>query len=166
VGERYRDFSAVTANSLALVGRGIEGQFEEATLQGPVRVVIMNGGGADALGMCDMPLSDCPLILDAAGAVTDLIARMESERVEQVLYAFYPDYQNTALREKLDALRPLVTDACAVSQVPCTFVDLRPTFEGRIAEYTDAGGLFPSALGAEATAQTIWSAMQEQCIAQ
>ncbi len=166
VGERYRDVSSVTTNTLALGGRGIESQYVSATTDAPASLVIMNGGGSDALlGACSAPVSDCSVVTEAAAAVTDLFAAMASDGVGRVVYVFYPDYEDPTLRETLDALRPLVESACAESATPCDLVDLRPVFEGRLSEYTDAGRILPNALGAEATANAIWSRLNADCAA-
>lgn len=166
VGERYRDNSAVTDNTLALGSQGIAAQYASAIADAPVKVVIMNGGGSDALlGSCETPTADCPVVADAARAVEDLLAQMADDEVTHVVYAFYPDYEDVGLRDKLDALRPLVQSSCATSAAPCHFLDLRPTFSGH-SDYVDSSGVLPTAAGAEATAQAIWSLMQRECIAQ
>lgn len=167
VGERYRDYSAVTANTLAFGGRGIANQYAAAVAEAPVKVVIMDGGGADLLlGSCATLTPDCPLIADAVAAAGDLIAAMGDGGVQQIVYVFYPDYEDPALRAEMDVLRPLLADTCAASSAPCHWVDLRPAFEGHVAEYMDASGVLPNAAGAEASAGAIWAVMQEHCVAQ
>jgi len=166
-GERYRDASRLTGNALALTGRGIAEQFDTAHEDDPVKVVIMNGGGADALlGSCDVPDAECPLIADAALAATELLSEMGDRGVAHVIYVFYPNPIETPVRERVDALRPLIQEACATSAVPCRFIDLRPVFEGRYPEYILMDGLNPTAAGSQATARAIWETMQEYCIAQ
>lgn len=165
VGERYRDNSAVTANALG--GGGIASQYDAAVAEAPVEVVIMDGGGTDILvGTCDPVSSDCQALVDANQAAADLLQQMSDDEVTSVVYVFYPDYEDDATREKVDALRPLIEDTCAQIPVPCHFLDLRPTFADHLAEYTDASGILPSDLGAEASARAIWSVMQDECIAQ
>lgn len=167
VGERYRDNSKLTGNALALSGNGILDQYALASADAAVRVVIMNGGGADVLlGSCDEVTPECPLLVDAATAAREVLARMAEDGVEHVVYAFYPDPLDAAVRERMDALRPLIEEACRSSPVPCHWLDLRPTFEGRYGEYVTSDGLNPTALGSEATAGAIWSVMREHCIAQ
>jgi hypothetical protein len=166
VGEGYRDNSAVTDNTLALGENGIAAQYAAAVADAPVEVVVMNGGGSDAVvGSCETATADCPVLADAAQAARDLLAQMASDGVAHVLYAFYPDFADTALRDELDALRPLVEDVCGASDVPCHFVDLRPAFLEH-PEYIDASGVLPTAAGAQAAAHAIWSVMQRECIAQ
>ncbi len=167
MGERYRDNSGVTANALSLGGHGIAAQYASAAAESPVKVVIMDGGGTDLLvGACDTPSADCQVLHDASAAAADLFGQMGRDGVQNVVYVFYPDYEDAAIHDKMDSLRPLIQAACAASPVPCLFVDLRPTFAGHLAEYTDASNILPSALGAEAAADAIWSTMQDACVAQ
>jgi hypothetical protein len=168
-GERYRDNSRLVGNALALTGNGIADQYTSAhDDDGDIRVVIMNGGGADVLlGSCEVADAECPLLVDAAEAAAGLLSRMASDGVAQVVYVYYPDPQRDEVRERIDALRPLIQDACETSPVPCQFLDLRPVFDGHYAEYiVQADGLNPTAEGSQATAAAIWATMQELCIAQ
>jgi hypothetical protein len=166
-GERYRDSSAVAANALALNGRGIGSQYEAAVAEASVKVVIMDGGGTDMLvGSCETADTECPLLVDANLAVADLLAQMSDDGVGDVVYVFYPDYEDDSIRGEADALRVLIEDTCQRSPLPCHFLDLRPTFEGRLSDYTDSSQFLPNELGAEATAQAIWALMQSECIAQ
>lgn len=165
-GERYRDYSSLVGNALAYLGRGIEAQYRSALQETPVRVVIMNGGGADVLGgSCDVVSAACPLLTEAAAAASALFEQMATDGVEHVVFAFYPDPSPPELREKVDALRPLLEQACSRSPVPCEWVDLRPAFAGREATHLEGDGIVPTAEGAQATAAAIAGAMQSRCIA-
>jgi hypothetical protein len=165
-GERYRDESTMTTNALALTGHQILSQYQRAVEDAPIKVVIMDGGGSDLLlGRCDQATAACPIVADAAAAAQQLFAQMASDGVSDVVYFFYPDAEDTDLRARVDALRPLIRDACAAAPVPCVFLDLRPAFADH-SEYLAADGLNPSADGASATARVIWDAMAQACIAQ
>jgi hypothetical protein len=73
----------------------------------------MDGGGADALGAnCDPVDSSCPDLVDAVDQATALLTQMATDGVEQVVYAFYPDPTDSALRQKLDALRTRMEAVC------------------------------------------------------
>jgi hypothetical protein len=91
---------------------------------------------------------------------------MAEDGVAQVLYVFYPTPLLDGVRERIDALRPLIQGVCEASPVPCHFLDLRPTFEGHYSEYIQSGGLNPTAEGSQATAAVIWETMLELCVAQ
>jgi hypothetical protein len=167
MGEGYRDNSRLLDNTLALMGEGIADQYTTAAEESPVTVVIMNGGGADALlGTCEDASSDCPTLTNAADAAEILLAQMSADGVGQVVYAFYPDPIDESVREKVDALRPLVQEVCSNSPTPCHFLDLRPVFEGRYDDYVIADGRNPTDEGSEAAAGAIWELMRQQCIAQ
>jgi len=165
-GQRYRDESTMTTNTLALTGHGILSQYQRAVEDAAVEVVIMDGGGSDMLlGRCDGVNADCPVIADAVVAIEDLFAQMATDGVGNVLYVFYPDADDGELRARMDALRSLASEACESAPLPCLFLDLRPVFADHV-EYLSSGGLNPSTAGARATAKVIWDAMQRACIAQ
>jgi hypothetical protein len=166
-GERYRDHSRLVNNALALSSYGILDQYQTAAADAEVEVVIMNGGGADALlGSCDTIDSSCPVLTAAAQALDDLLRTMAEDGVTGVVFASYPDPQPAAVREKMDALRPLLQASCANSPIPCTFLDLRDTFANNYAEFVQADGMNPTAAGSEATAAAIWAVLQANCLAQ
>jgi hypothetical protein len=166
-GQRYQDQSSMLDNALALNSNGILGQYTRGKAEASVRVVIMNGGGADLLlGSCDAPYESCPVITNAAAAARDLFAHMAIDGVSNVLYAFYPNPVDATLAQKIDAFRPLAQRACSESSVPCHFVDLRTSFAGHYDEYVLSDGINPTAAGARASAAAIWEAMRAYCIAQ
>jgi hypothetical protein len=167
LGERYRDYSNVVGNTLALLGPGITNQYTAAEAESPVRVVLMTGGGADVLlGSCELVSDTCPLLTAAAMEATALFQRMSEDGVEHVVYAYYPDPSDADLRAEVGALRPLLERACRESPVPCAWVDLRPVFEGHEDAYLDAEGTVPTADGARAAALELWSVMSAACIGQ
>jgi hypothetical protein len=167
VGERYRDRSNLLSNALALGGNGIADQYASGVSEAEVKVVIMNGGGADALlGSCDNANSSCAVVTAAAAAAQSLFAKMASDNVQHVVYAFYPDPGDANVKAKIDALRPLIQSACESAPLPCHWLDLRTVFAGRYAEYIQADQLNPTDAGARASAEAIWAAMQQNCIAQ
>ncbi|HET9933059.1 MAG TPA: SGNH/GDSL hydrolase family protein [Polyangiaceae bacterium] len=166
-GARYRDNSTLLNNALALNGNGILDQYSRGVAEAPVKVVIMNGGGADLLlGSCNPPDPSCPTLTAAASAAQDLLQRMASDGVQHVLYVGYPDPVDSSVRAKMNAFRPLVQSACENAALPCHFVDLRTTFAGHYGEYIQGDGLNPTDAGSEASASAIWAAMQDRCIAQ
>jgi hypothetical protein len=167
-GQRYRDESTALNNALALGGNGIAAQYGRAAAEGGVAIVLMNGGGADVLnGSCeDPPEPTCPALTAASAAAAGLFEQMANDGVSHVVYAFYPNPVDTEVRGRMDVLRPLIEEACAASPVPCHFLDLRPVFEGRYAEFIMPDGLNPTASGAQAAAAAIWATMQQYCVAQ
>jgi lysophospholipase L1-like esterase len=165
-GERYRDNSRLTANALAFGGNGIYDEYEAGVTEATVKFVIMNGGGVDVLASTCAPNSSCPVLEAAATAARDLFAQMVADGVQQVVYAFYPDPIDAAIRAQMDTLRPLAQSACAASPVPCAWLDLRPTFAGHYDEYVQADGLNPTAAGSQASAEAIAALMRDRCIAQ
>lgn len=140
--EALNDHSSPTTNALAYMGGGISDQYVTGNPEGQVRLVIMNGGGVDAVfGSCDEALGECPVLAAAALAAEQLLEQMAADGVENVLYAFYPDPGNPGQKERVDALRPLIQSACAEAPVACNMLDLRPIFEGHYDEYVVPDGL-------------------------
>lgn len=167
VGERYRDRSNLLSNALALGGDGIADQYTSGVSEAEVKVVIMNGGGADALlGSCDSGNASCPMVAAAATAAQALFAQMATDDVQHVVYAFYPDPGDANVKAKVDALRPPIQSACENAPLPCHWLDLRTVFAGHYAEYVQADQLNPTDAGARASAEAIWATMQQYCIAQ
>lgn len=163
--ERYRDKSTVRDSALALGGRnGIAEQYMAALEDGPVEVLIMDGGGTDlAASLCGGEFADCKSLVEANRAAAELLAMAAADGVGDVVYVFYPDTENDLLDAKLGALRDLIEGTCSQSPLPCHFLDLRPTFDGRMQEFASPRG--PTAAGAEATAEAIWRLLQDRCIA-
>jgi hypothetical protein len=167
VGERYRDYSTTTANALAMGGNGIQAQYQRALEEAPVEIVIMNGGGPDMLvSSCADPVIECPALVSAAAGAEQLLAQMATDGVSEIVYVFYPDPVDPAMRERMDALRELIEPVCAASSVPCYWVDLRPTLSAAPEQYLSADGLIPTSAGSQVSAGAIWQTMREECIAQ
>jgi hypothetical protein len=161
--EGFRDNSSATNNALAYMGHGIGAQYAAGNPDGTVRLVIMNGGGVDAVfGTCEVASADCPPLASAAVAAEELLRDMANDGVTGVLYSFYPDPANAGQKERLDVLRPLILSACEEAPVECYLLDLRPVFAGRYDGYVVPDGL--TSEGSEATALAIWERV-EHCLA-
>lgn len=165
-GERYRDNSSLLGNALALNGKGILDQYTRGLAEAPVKVVIMNGGGADALLTNCAPDASCQAIVAAASAAHELFAQMATDGIENVVYVAYPEARDTTVRARVDVLRPMIEQECNGSPVPCHWLDLRPVFAGHDSDYVMADGMNPTAAGAQATADAIGALMEDACIAQ
>ncbi len=167
--ESYRDYSMVVQNNLAAEPEGLSAQYTTAQQEGVVKAVIMAGGGADVLlGSCPEPVApDCPLLQNVLAGAEALWSRMANDGVEHVVFFFYPDYVGDArVKNTVDVLRPLLQERCAAAQLPCHWLDLRPTFAGKYDEYVRPDGANPTTAGAQASAEAIWGLMQQRCIAQ
>lgn len=167
--ENYRDYSEPLDNHLGGESPGLAKQYAAAQQDGPVKVVIMDGGGGDirTTGCPDPIASDCPTIQDAVVGAEALWARMAQDGVQHLVFFFYPDAQIDArLKTMADTLRPLLEQACANAPLPCHWLDLRPTFLGKYDEYVVPGELTQTQAGSLASATAIWGVMQQHCVAQ
>jgi lysophospholipase L1-like esterase len=168
--DSYRDKSVSGTQLSGGISPQIPVQYANGQKEAPAKVVIMDGGGNDMLNntCSEPPTESCQGIQNAVKAVEDLFAQMAMDGVETVVYFFYPENQkNATQRAKIDVLRSLLQPICYSSVSPkCYGVDLRPVFEGHFTEYVMSDGIHPTAAGSQASAEAIWSVMQENCIAQ
>jgi hypothetical protein len=168
-GDGYRDHSRPVGNQLAPEPPGLSAQYSAAQAEGAVTVVIMDGGGADVLmAACPEPItSACPILQNAVSGADALFQSMADDGVEHVVFFSYPDYVgNERVKSTMDVLRPLLEERCASAPLPCHFLDLRPTFAGNYDAYILPDGQNPTSEGARASAEAIWSLMQQRCVAQ
>ena len=128
--------------------------------QGLIKYVFMDGG-----------LNDCLINNNGDAALLaaqSLFQTMADDKTEKVVYFFYPDpvganFAN--LKTCLDSLRPQMRALCEGLTAPkCYWVDLRDTWNGHN-EYT-SDGIHPTPIGSKATADAIWEAAVENCVAQ
>lgn len=162
--ESYRSFAV---SGTLLTNGQIPGQYARAKAQGPVKVVLMDGGGNDLLmgGQCGSGAQSCAKILTT---LQGLFKQMGADGVTDVLYFFYPDPMGigASIKAPMDVLRPLVQKLCAeTTDVRCTWVDQRESWNGNYDRFT-ADGIHPTAAGSAASAKQIWDAMVKNCIAQ
>jgi hypothetical protein len=163
--ESYR---SLAVSGTQLTTSAIPMQYQNAKRGGSVKVVLMDGGGNDLLlgGRCTMGYdAGCKEIVDV---VQELFATFEMDGVKDVVYFFYPDPMGIGARikEPMDILRPEMKKACDESTgVRCVWVDQRETWEGNYDRFT-SDGIHPTEAGSMASAQQIWDAMVEHCIAQ
>jgi hypothetical protein len=162
--ETLRNYSSSLNSFLAQNQFANLNQLNTALAEGPVKVLILNGGATDMLQPgCDPPSEDCTTVQDAVAGAEALFERMAEGGVESVVYWFYPDFlEDTALRARVDVLRPLIQQACADSPVRCHFIDMRPSFPGR-ADYFGADGIVLSPEGAVIAAETVWTQIARSC---
>jgi len=166
--EHYRDYSSPNQNSLSIEGALLANRYAAARDEAEVKVVVMNGGGTDALARsCGVgsPTPDCPFVLEVVAGANQLLSQMASDGVEDVVWFYYPNPTDPQLLAELDVLRPLLQDACAQSPVACHWLELQPTFEGHFSEYMQSD-FVPTTEGARAAATAIWATMERECIAQ
>ena len=153
--ERYR----MNAVSGALLGNNqIPNQYMNAVNAGPVKVVLMNGGGNDCLMNNPNP---------AYTAAMSLFQNMAQRNTETVVYFFYPDplgtFASGNLKPCLDGLRPRMQTLCeGLTSPKCYFIDLRP---GWMSAHT-SDGIHTTPAGGKFVADKVWEVMQQQCIAQ
>lgn len=122
-----------------------------------VKVLIMDGGTWDTIVANGSDAS----VTSVVSSFERLLASIASDgTVEHVIYFLQPELPSIP---GVAALRPPLQQACADSTVPCHFLDLQPLWAGH-PEYSD--GIQASVAGGSVIADSIWSIMQDECIAQ
>jgi hypothetical protein len=165
--EHYRDNAMAVSSLFAAGPYSFDNQYTNARVDGPARVIIMDGGATDVLnGQCaGMLTADCPAAQAAVAGAEQLFARFAKDGVEHVVYFFYGDPPgNPTLKDGLDLLRGLLRNVCGRSPVPCHWLDLRPVFADH-PEYVGTDGLVFTDAGAAAAAAATFAFMQKQCVA-
>jgi hypothetical protein len=169
-----------------------------------INVVITDGGGNDILlnnRQClTTPVqgdTQCHMVVDAAfQKAQDLLQTMIMDKVQHVVYVFYPHIDTTTIytgpnaNDWLDYAYPKAAAFCCGANAPaadapdltchgspmpgidCTFIDDRPEFVGHndpknMSEYwLDGFGIHPTQPGADVISAKVWAQMQKYCIAQ
>jgi hypothetical protein len=159
-GQGLKDDSSSTNDAFAYMGAGIAAQYAAGNPDGSVRLVVMTGGGVDAIfGTCSDVNAECPALVAAADAAQALLQRMADDGVEQVVYVLYPDPGNADQKARIDVLRSLLEPLCEQAPLPCYPLDLRPVFDGHKDDYVVPEGL--TVAGAAAVANAIWTVLAE-----
>lgn len=168
-GEHLRDYASATTSWLASSAGTLtlDQQYSGARQEGSARIIIMDGGETDLLGAdCGTDLTyNCPSIKNAVIGAQRLLQRFADDRVEHVVYFFYPDPRdNPKLKNHLDALRPLIRNVCGQASVACHWIDLRDSFAGRDDYLNAENGIIISETGASVAAGLVWERMQARCL--
>ena len=154
-GAKYRNV-AVSGQTMNYVATT---EWPAATQGGAVKLVIMDGGGIDAMSSS---CSSCP------GDFTTLLGKMATAGVQNVIYTRYPEPgnppgSNTTLKANLDILMPKMQTVCAAATgLHCYWVDLRPVWVNG----DTSDGLHPTQSGGNHVGDLIWSEMVKDCLAQ
>jgi hypothetical protein len=176
-------------------GRPIPLLFQDALAQGGNNIVavVLTGGANDVLYCNDRAYPGCQdcensivaddipvcrrVVDDTAAAFRQLLETMASAGVKDVVNYYYPTVPNgTPIGGANpnvinDYARPLAEASCrgayaqTLGRLRCTFVDLRPVFQGH-PEYFALNDVNPSPSGGAAMAREVAAAMRTSCIAQ
>jgi hypothetical protein len=152
------DYTILAAPFASMAAVATQYANQQAT-QTKVKVLIMDGGTYDTIQSGGSNAS----AVDVAATFRQLLAQVAADgTVEHIVYYLCPEVPGIP---GVAALRPLLSQACMESSVPCHFLDLQPLWAGHPA-YTDSSGIQSSAAGAKVIADAIWAIMQQSCIAQ
>jgi hypothetical protein len=165
MNESYRS-SAVSGTQLTT--NEIPMQYASAKSAGPIKVILMDGGGNDLLFSSRCASSFDASCKEIVTVVDTLFKQMGPDGVTDVVYFFYPDPMGigASIKDAMDILRPEMKKLCdGTTDVRCVWVDQRESWNGHYDTYT-SDGIHPTEEGATASAKQIWDAMVANCIAQ
>jgi hypothetical protein len=138
--------------------------------------------------------TSCAATIQAAlDKASSMIQEGVQKGVKSLIYFFYPHLSTAgggilqmpapAVNETLDYAYPLAEKVCCgtsftssitnyscvghpTANTSCVFIDVRPAFEGHLADYIKSDNVHPTQAGAQVIADLIWKQMQAHCIAQ
>lgn len=123
------------------------------------KYVISDGGGNDLMGSCPGNVATCPTVANTFATVKAYFDTMATNGTKKVLWMRYPDPQGTqwaTLKTNQDLFNPLVKALCDTITLPkCLWIDLRPVWEGKYAQFT-TDGIHATNAGGTATAEAFW----------
>lgn len=118
-----------------------------------VKLLLMDGGGIDTIEGGGSQSS----VTHVVNTFTQFLTQVKSDgTVQAVVYFLYPQLSTIA---GVAALRPVMSQACAASPVPCFFLDLQPLFAGH-PEYIGPDGIHPNSTGAVVIGNALWNIIQ------
>jgi hypothetical protein len=140
---------AVSSSSIDEIERQYDSQ--EA---GPVKVklLLMDGGGTDIL-------SGGAAVLVVGAKFNQFLSKVKSDgTVQAIVYYLYARLP-VAKASKVESMKPVMSQVCTSSAVPCYFLDCQPIFAGH-PEFVGPDGTHPSAAGALRIGNAIWKIIQ------
>jgi hypothetical protein len=131
-------------------------------------------------------------IQGSLGRASQLLQEMSGDGIKHIVYVFYPHLDpagggilpmpSPQVNATLDFAYPLAEKLCCgstftstatsytcsgnTSGTQCVFIDIRPAFEGHVADYIKSDHVHPTDAGAKVIADLIDGAMRAYCIAQ
>jgi lysophospholipase L1-like esterase len=180
-GDTYRKYYVSGAQMVGGFMKNILRQYDEAIADGPIRTVILDGGGNDILiganRICSADyggeLSDeCYQVMDNVLAEAENRFReMVADGVENVVYQGYYYVRNQKLWQVTDVFQEkgiLLVEALAAEfpDVTIIYVDPRPHFKQGDTSHLLIDGIHPSRTASKTLANLLWGAMVENDIEQ
>ncbi|MCJ8500401.1 SGNH/GDSL hydrolase family protein [Desulfatitalea alkaliphila] len=182
-GETYRQYYISGAQMTGgLLVDTIPKQYNKAIAEGPIRTVILDGGGNDVLIGAQRDCSTsygtnlsraCHQVIDNVAAVTrTMLDKMVADGVENIVWQGYYYTDNDQLWQVLEvsterAIADMQRFQAEHPQIKAIYVDVRPYFDKNNARrYTTWDGIHPTKATSETLADVLWEAMVRNDIEQ
>ncbi len=174
-GDSYRKYYQSGAMMVGGSVPSIPEQYEQAVKDGPVRTVILDGGGNDVLigGMMQCStvygstLSDAcmDIIEDVSAATETMLLQMAADGVKNIIWQGYYHTTNAYLWQVSEEttkrfIQGLQEFQAEFPEINVIFIDVRPYFNKYYAwNYTIYDGIHPTTATSQKLANLVWDAM-------
>jgi len=162
LGEEVADYSIWGVSMTGNTPHDVYGQYNQAKQEMPgMKSIVFDGGANDILYECtesERPecLEDVQTLMDEIGQLIDEMVADGRHMILYVGYYEFPAGEWPAINSLMDQMDPLCADK------GCTFLDLRPVFEGH-PEWIYYDGIHLNLQGAEVVANEIYNILMGQC---
>lgn len=174
-GDSYRHYYISGAQMEGGLVDTIPEQYDEAIGDGPIRTVILDGGGNDVLIGAQTACStvygtglsaSCLRVLDEVAEVTEaLLEAMVADGVENIVWQGYYHTTDAMLWQVADvsterAIENMASFQARHPEIKAIYIDVRPYFNKYEASiYTISDGIHPTQAASELLADLLWEAM-------
>jgi hypothetical protein len=136
-------------------------QYADREITNPLKVILMDGGTWDPIAAQTLGASVDDAMDSSIARFQQFLADVAADgSVEHIVYFLPPPLPLIPSEQ----MQPRLLDACAQSEVPCHFLDLKDVWENH-PEYTQMS-IQASPAGGTEIGKRIWEIMQTECIAQ
>ncbi|MCF8110451.1 MAG: SGNH/GDSL hydrolase family protein [Desulfobacteraceae bacterium] len=174
-GDSYRHYYVSGAQMTGGMVDTIPEQYETAIAEGPIRTVVLDGGGNDVLIGAQAECSteygtelsqSCLQVLDEVSEETEaLLERMKADGVQNIIWQGYYYTDNETLWQVADvsaerAIAEMEEFQANNPEINAIYVDPRPHFDKyQASSYTTMDGIHPTEGASETLANLLWDPM-------
>lgn len=180
-GDTYRKYYVSGAQIVGGLIKTIPQQYEDAIADGPVRTVIMDGGGNDILiganAVCSVDYGeelsdDCYDVMEEVLEESERVfEQMVDDGVKNIVFQGYYYVRNEQLWQVTDVFQDLAIELsneldARYSDVRIVYVDPRPYFEQGDTSHLRIDGIHPTRAASRTLADLVWDVMVDNDIEQ
>jgi lysophospholipase L1-like esterase len=180
-GDTYREYYISGAQMVGGPIKTIKEQYDDAKAEGPIRTVILDGGGNDILiganAKCSVDYgtelsAECVAVMDEVLAAAEEFFEISvADGVKNIVFQGYYYVRNQKLWQVTDVFQEkgirLVQELSArYPDVKIMYIDPRPHFDRTNQDYLIVDGIHPTDAASAKLANLLWNAMVARGIEQ